>query len=88
MNNLFLLFKDSGFNVEREKDIPQNIIWALKILTPHRKKKIEKRYISIPFHDVFKSHAGETGGNVNKDFLKGALIYKSATLRINKGDLI
>tara|TARA_Y100000766_G_C18815726_1_gene560367 strand:+ start:219 stop:1028 length:810 start_codon:yes stop_codon:yes gene_type:complete len=84
MKNLFLLFKESGFVVEREKDITQNIIRALELLTPYRKRQIKKHVPSV-IQGVFQSYAGVAGGSVNKAFLEGNLIYKSATLRINKG---
>ena len=83
MKNLFLLFKKSGFVVEREKDITQNIIRALKLLTPYRKRQIKKHVPSF-IQSVFESYAGVAGSGVNKAFLEGKLIYKSATLRINK----
>ncbi len=47
MKNLFLLFKKSGFIVEREKDITQNIIRALELLTPYRKRQIKKHVPSV-----------------------------------------
>ena len=84
MKNLFMLFKRSGFVIEREKDITQNIIRALGLLTSYRKRQI-KKYVPSVIQSVFESYAGVTGGSVNKAFLEGSLIYKSAALRINKG---
>ena len=84
MKNLFMLFKKSGFVIEREKDITQNIIRALKLLTPYRKRQI-KEHVPNFIQSVFESYAGVTGGSVNKAFLEGNLVYKSATLRIGKG---
>ena len=70
--------------VEREKDITLNIIRALKLLTPYRKRQI-KEHVPSFIQSVFESYAGVTGGSVNKAFLEGNLVYKSATLRIDKG---
>ena len=84
MKSLFLLFKESGFVVEKEKDITRNIMRALKLLTPYRKSQI-KKHVPNFIQSVFESYAGVTGGSVNKAFLEGNLVYKSATLRINKG---
>ena len=79
-----MLFKESGFVVEREKDITQNIIRALGLLTPYRKRQIKKHVPSV-IQGVFESYAGVAGSSVNKAFLEGNLVYKSATLRIEKG---
>ena len=87
MKDLFLLFEKSGFIVEKEKNITKNVIRALKLLTPYRKKQI-KSHVPRFIHGVFESYAGVTGGSVNKAFLDGSLVYKSAALRINKSDSI
>ena len=87
MEDLFMLFNKSGFVVEREKDITQNIIRALKLLTPYRKKQIQT-HVPKFIHSVFESYAGVVGGSVNKAFLEGGLVYKSAALRLNKRKLV
>ena len=84
IKSLFLLFKESGFVVEKEKDITRNIIRALKLLTPYRKSQIKKHVPSF-IQSVFESYTGVTGDGVNKAFLEGKFIYKGATLRIDKG---
>ena len=84
MKNLFMTFKKSGFVVEKKKDITQNITRALELLTPYKKRQI-KKHVPNFIQSVFESYAGVTGGSVNKAFLEGNLIYKSATLRIDKG---
>ena len=83
MKNLFDLFLSSGFIIEKEKDITKNIMSALELLTPSRKKQINAHVPKI-IKRVFESYAGITGGEINNAFISGNLIYKSAALKIAK----
>ena len=80
MEQLFKTFQSSGFYIQKEKDITKNILSALEKMTPVRKKQI-KKYVPKLIQPVFKSYAGIQGGDINNAFLKGQLIYKSATLK-------
>ena len=54
MKNLFLLFKNSGFVVEMEKDITENIIRALELLAHYRKRQIQK-HVPVFIQSAFES---------------------------------
>ena len=80
MKKLFLLFKESGFKVIKEKNITKNVIEALNMVTSIRKKQINK-YIPRLMRNVFTSYAGIKGGSVYAAFLNDSLVYKSAALK-------
>lgn len=82
MEKLFRSFMSAGFSIKKEKDITPNIMLALEKLTPHRKNQI-KNHVPKIIQGVFESYAGVKGGSVNRAFLSGQLIYKSATLKRN-----
>ena len=71
------MFAAAGLNQIKEKDITQNILFALDLLTPERKEQIET-HVPKPIQGVFKSYAGIQGGDVHKAFLAGEILYKSA----------
>ena len=77
MENLFNMFAAAGLNQIKEKDITQNILFALDLLTPERKEQIET-HVPKAIRGVFKSYAGIQGGDVHKAFLAGEILYKSA----------
>ena len=80
MRNLFNLFSLTGFSQIKEKDITQNILTALDLLTPERKEQITTHVPKV-IQEVFKSYAGVRGGSVHRAFLAGDILYKSAAFQ-------
>ena len=83
MDRLFESFLRSGFIIEKEKDITENVMSALDIITPLRRQQINT-YVPKAIRRVFESYAGIAGGSVNNAFLNGELVYKSAALKATK----
>ena len=79
LEDLFVLFNNSGLRIIQHQDITKNIIEALIKMSTERKNAIQK---SVPgfFRKAFESYAGVKGSKIHNSFKNGTLSYVSACL--------
>jgi len=79
LEDLFVLFNNSGLKIIQHQDITKNIIEALTKMSTERKNAIQK---SVPgfFRKAFESYAGVKGSKIHDSFNNGTLSYVSACL--------
>ena len=79
LEDLFVLFNNSGLRIIQHQDITKNIIEALTKMSTERKNAIQNSVAEF-FRKAFESYAGVKGSKIHDSFKNGTLSYVSAYL--------